>query len=75
MIIYAIAYKDSGAPAYAKDGLAAICRLIDSLGFNSKDYYIADGSGVSHYNLISAELIVETLKYIYYKRKKLWQTL
>ena len=72
MIIYAIAYKDSGAPAYAKDGLAAICRLIDSLGLNSKDYYIADGSGVSHYNLISSELIVEVLKYIYYKRKDLF---
>ena len=72
MIIYAIAYKDSGAPAYATDGLAAIYRLIDSLGLNSKDYHIADGSGVSHYNLISAELTVEALKYIYYKRKDLF---
>lgn len=72
MIIYAIAYKDSGAPANAKDGLAAIYRLIDSLGFNSEDYRIADGSGVSHYNLVSAELLSEALKFIYYKGNNLF---
>ena len=74
MIIYAIAYKDSGAPAYAKDGLAAIYRLIDSLGLDSEDYHIADGSGVSHYNLITAELLVEVLKYIYYKKENLFDS-
>jgi len=69
MIIYAIAYKDSGAPAAAKDGLAAIYRLIDSLGLKRDDYRIADGSGLSHYNLVSAELLLEALKYVYYQRR------
>jgi serine-type D-Ala-D-Ala carboxypeptidase/endopeptidase (penicillin-binding protein 4) len=73
MLIYAMAYNDSGAPAIADDGLAAVKRLIDSIGFNSDDYSIADGSGVSHYNLVSAELIIETLKYIYYKQKGLFE--
>ncbi|MBT8382339.1 MAG: D-alanyl-D-alanine carboxypeptidase/D-alanyl-D-alanine-endopeptidase, partial [Ignavibacteria bacterium] len=72
MIVYAIAYNDSGAPANAEDGLAAIYRLVDSLGLNADHYYFADGSGVSHYNLVSAELIVEMLKYIYYKRSDLF---
>ena len=72
MIIYAIAYQDSGAPAYAKDGLSAVYRFIDSLGLDPDDYFIADGSGVSHYNLVSAELLVEALKYLYYKRKDLF---
>jgi D-alanyl-D-alanine carboxypeptidase/D-alanyl-D-alanine-endopeptidase (penicillin-binding protein 4) len=72
MLIYAMAYEDSGAPASAEDGLAAVKRLIDSLGFNSNDYSIADGSGVSHYNLVSAELILETLKYMYYRKKDLF---
>lgn len=72
MLIYAMAYKDSGAPAVADDGLAAVKRLIDSVGFNSNDYSIADGSGVSHYNLLNAELILGTLKYMYYDHKSLF---
>ncbi len=69
MLIYAIAYEDSGAPAVAEDGLASFNKLFDSLGFNPYDYSVADGSGVSHYNLVSAELLMETLKYFYYQRK------
>jgi len=72
MLIYAMAYNESDAPAVADDGLAAIKKLIDSVGFNSDEFSIADGSGVSHYNLVSAELIIETLKYMYYKRKDLF---
>ena len=72
MLIYAMAYKDSGAPASSEDGLAAIKKFIDTLGINSEDYSIADGSGVSHYNLVSAELLLETLKYMYYQRKDLF---
>jgi D-alanyl-D-alanine carboxypeptidase/D-alanyl-D-alanine-endopeptidase (penicillin-binding protein 4) len=72
MLLYAIAFNDSGAPANADNGLAAVKRFIDTLGFNSDDYYLADGSGVSHYNLVSAELLLETFKYIYYKRKDLF---
>lgn len=72
MLLYAIAFADSGAPAMADDGLAAVKRFIETLGFNSDDYYLADGSGVSHYNLVSAELLSEILKNIYYERKDLF---
>jgi D-alanyl-D-alanine carboxypeptidase/D-alanyl-D-alanine-endopeptidase (penicillin-binding protein 4) len=72
MLIYAMAYRDSGAPAKAEDGLAAIRRFIDSLGFKPDNYFIADGSGVSHYNLVSAELLLESLKYMYYNQKDLF---
>ena len=72
MLLYAIAFADSGAPAMADDGLAAVKRFIETLGFNSDDYYLADGSGVSHYNLVSAELLSEFLKNIYYERKDLF---
>lgn len=74
MLIYAMAYKDSGAPASAEDGLAAVKRLIDSVGYNSDDFSVADGSGVSHYNLVSAELLLEVLKYMYYQKKDLFSS-
>jgi len=73
MLIYAMAYKDSGAPAIGDNGLAAVERFIDSLGFNSDDYFIADGSGVSHYNLVSAELLLELLKYMYYNQNYIFK--
>jgi len=72
MLIYAMAFKDSGAPACADNGLESIKKLIDSLGFNSDDFSIADGSGVSHYNLVSAELLLELLKYMYYNERDLF---
>jgi D-alanyl-D-alanine carboxypeptidase/D-alanyl-D-alanine-endopeptidase (penicillin-binding protein 4) len=72
MLIYAIALIDSGPPASAGNGLACIKKLIDSLGLNPDDYCIADGSGVSHYNLVSAELLNKLLQYMYYNRKELF---
>jgi len=73
MLIYAMAYRDSDAPASADNGLAAVKRFIDSLGFSSKNYSIADGSGVSHYNLVSAELLLELLKDMYFNQKDLFE--
>ena len=65
MVLYALALKDSAAPAIAKNGIEIIKSLIDSIGLDPDDYSLADGSGVSRYNLVSAELIVELLKYMY----------
>jgi D-alanyl-D-alanine carboxypeptidase/D-alanyl-D-alanine-endopeptidase (penicillin-binding protein 4) len=65
MLLYALALKDSAAPATAKNGIEIIKSLIDSIGLDPDDYSLADGSGVSRYNLVSAELIVELLKYMY----------
>jgi serine-type D-Ala-D-Ala carboxypeptidase/endopeptidase (penicillin-binding protein 4) len=72
MLVYAIALNDSGTPASADNGLAAVKRFIDSLGLSSANYSIADGSGVSHYNLVSAELLNQLLIYMYYQRKDLF---
>jgi len=65
MILYALALKDSSAPAMAKNGIEIIKSLIDSLGLDPDDYSLADGSGVSRYSLVSAELMIELLKYMY----------
>jgi D-alanyl-D-alanine carboxypeptidase/D-alanyl-D-alanine-endopeptidase (penicillin-binding protein 4) len=65
MLLYALALKDSSAPAIAKNGIEIIKSLIDSVGLDPDDYSLADGSGVSRYSLVSAELMIELLKYMY----------
>lgn len=67
MLVYALALNDSGVPANSKNGVEAVKRFIDSLNLDPDDYYIADGSGISRYNLLSAELLVNLLKYVYLK--------
>jgi D-alanyl-D-alanine carboxypeptidase/D-alanyl-D-alanine-endopeptidase (penicillin-binding protein 4) len=69
MLLYALALSDSGAPASAKNGIEAINKLVDTIGFNRNDYSFADGSGVSRYNLISSELITGLLKFIYKQKQ------
>jgi serine-type D-Ala-D-Ala carboxypeptidase/endopeptidase (penicillin-binding protein 4) len=66
MVLYALAEKSGGIPASASNGIRLIDSLIRISGNNPADYVIADGSGVSHYNLISVELICNILKYFYF---------
>ena len=65
MLLYALAAKDSGTPAVAENGIASLKKLISSVGIDPENYSLADGSGISRYNLISAELILSVLKYLY----------
>ena len=73
MLLYAMAFNDSGAPAVAENGIAVIEKLIEEVGLDPEDYSLADGSGVSRYNLLSAELILEVLKNIYYNQPELYK--
>ncbi len=75
MTLYALANKYSGKPATADNGIQIINMIIDSLGLNHQDYRIVDGSGVSHYNVISAELLVKLLKYFYDKHPDYYEIL
>lgn len=65
MLLYALALSDSGAPAAIENGIEVINKLVDTMGFNRDDYSFADGSGVSRYSLISSELILALLKFMY----------
>jgi D-alanyl-D-alanine carboxypeptidase/D-alanyl-D-alanine-endopeptidase (penicillin-binding protein 4) len=65
MLLYSLAAEDSGKPASAEAGLKWIDSLVSFIGFNSGNYKFADGSGVSRYNLVSAELLLSVLKFIY----------
>lgn len=59
----------------AKKGLKLIDSLAIELGYNPKTFVFADGSGLSHYNLISTSLITELLKYMYEKKPDLYAVL
>lgn len=72
MILYALAYKHFGKPASAENGIKLIDSLITLTGLDPGNYRIVDGSGVSHYNLVSTELMVEVLKFIYYREPDLF---
>ncbi len=73
MLLYALAAKDSGCPAIAKNGTASLKKLISTVGLDPENYSLADGSGVSRYNLVSAELILSILKYLYMNKPDIYQ--
>jgi len=74
MVLYALALNDSGAPASAENGIQAINRMIEITGMDADNYSLADGSGVSRYNLISTELINNIFKYFYYSQPYIFKT-
>jgi serine-type D-Ala-D-Ala carboxypeptidase/endopeptidase (penicillin-binding protein 4) len=65
MTLRALSFEYYGKPASAENGIQVIDSLIDKTVLNFEDYKIVDGSGVSHYNLITTELMIELLKYTY----------
>ncbi len=74
MLLYALALKDSGAPASAENGIEAIKKMILLTGLDANSYSFADGSGVSRYNLISTELIINLFKYFYSEQPEIFST-
>jgi D-alanyl-D-alanine carboxypeptidase/D-alanyl-D-alanine-endopeptidase (penicillin-binding protein 4) len=75
MVLYAMAEKYYGKPATSKNGIKVINNLISMAGLNPEKYRLVDGSGLSHYNLVSAELLCGVLKHMYYKEYDLYQVL
>ena len=49
-------------PGSAADGIDVIGEDLARLGLDPTSYRISDGSGVSHYTLVSAEVLVRTLE-------------
>lgn len=74
MVLFALGEKYLGKPSTFKKGLKIIQMLIDSLKLKSSNYRIVDGSGVSHYNLVSVELIMKLLKYMYNQPENIFNT-
>jgi D-alanyl-D-alanine carboxypeptidase/D-alanyl-D-alanine-endopeptidase (penicillin-binding protein 4) len=75
MTLRCLAEKYFSKPASASNGLKMIDSLVVLCGLNPNDYRFVDGSGVSHYNLVSAELLISVLRHFYYNEPELYKTL
>lgn len=64
-MFYQLAAHQGHRPARAKDAAAIVKRLISKVGLDHRPYRIADGSGLSLYNYLSADLEVRLLRYAY----------
>jgi len=64
-VFYQLSAVTGHRPANARHARIFIERLVRKLGLNPADYVFADGSGLSLYNYVSAELEVAMLKYAY----------
>ena len=62
-MFYQTAAATGNRPAKAADARTLTRRLISRLGLGGQPYKIADGSGLSLYNYVSAELLVRLLRY------------
>lgn len=62
-MFYQTAASSGHRPAKASDARALTKQFIKRLGLGGNPYKIADGSGLSLYNYISAELLVRLLRY------------
>ena len=63
-MFYQLAASTGNRPGKASHARSVIGRLLSSLGITS-GYKIADGSGLSLYNYVSAHLLVRLLRYAY----------
>jgi D-alanyl-D-alanine carboxypeptidase/D-alanyl-D-alanine-endopeptidase (penicillin-binding protein 4) len=75
MLIRKLSSKFFSGSASAEKGLRMIDSLVTVIGYNPKTFVFADGSGLSHYNLISAQLIVDLLKYLYKKQSAVYNVI
>ncbi len=64
-MFYQIARANSTSPGRASDASGAVKRLLYRLGLDPVNYTIADGSGLSLYSYVSAEMLVKLLRYAY----------
>ena len=62
-VFYQLGRNANGNPATAKSSAEKVKDLIKRIGLDASQYSIADGSGLSLYNYVSAELEVMVLRH------------
>ena len=64
-MFYQLAASTGNHPATARSARMVINRLIEKVGLDASQYSIADGSGLSLYNYVTAELEIKLLRYAF----------
>jgi len=62
LLLKTVGAEMRGIPGTAKKGISEIYKFLQEIGVDSSTYELADGSGVSRYNVITPDLIIELLK-------------
>ena len=75
MTLRALSRYYSDKSASAEDGIMLVDSMLTIIGLDPEEYRLVDGSGVSHYNLVTAELITDLLKYFYFEKPELYEIL
>ena len=75
MLLYALAAEYFNTPATAEKGISMEDSLLYAAGCDPSLYRIVDGSGVSRYNLVSTEMIIKILKYIYFNEPEVFKNI
>ncbi len=65
LLLKTVGAVTQGPPGTAPKGLQAVRQFLQKTGTDSTSYYVVDGSGVSRYDVINANLIVRLLRYMY----------
>lgn len=73
-VFYALAAKSGKSGAGRKEAAAYIGDLVRIVGLSPRNYAFVDGSGLSLYNYVSPELLVDLLRYAY-RHKDLYRHL
>ena len=65
LLLKTIGAELSGTPGTGKKGQLAISKFLSEIGMDRRHYTLADGSGVSRYNLVTASLLTDLLVYMF----------
>ena len=68
-LFYQLAALSGHRPAGRSDAVAYIDMLISEVGLNPAHYQVADGSGLSLYNYLSAEALTMLLRYAWFDNR------
>ena len=66
LLLKTIGAEIKGTPGTGEKGLRAINEFLGEIGMEDAGYALADGSGVSRYNLVTASLLTDLLVYMFH---------